>query len=59
MLQSKVHVIRNSAYRPSMQASYMIGLKTTMQRNQLAAQIAARHTISFLRCHELDGASRN
>ena len=38
------------------QASYAISLGTTIQENQSAAQIAARHTISFLAwrhiCHE-------
>ena len=41
----KVQVIQNMAHRTSMQASYMIGLGMTMQENQLAAQIAARHNI--------------
>ena len=34
-LQSKVQVIRNTAYRPSTQVSYTIGSGTTMQENQL------------------------
>ena len=41
----QLHVIRSTAYWPSMQASYMIGSETTMQRNQPAAQIATRHNI--------------
>ena len=44
-LQSKVQVIRNTAYQSSMQASYMIGSGTTIQENQPAVQIAARHNI--------------
>ena len=40
-----VQVIRNTAHRPSTQASYTIGLGTTMQENQQAAQIAAEHSI--------------
>ena len=38
-------VIRNTAYRPSTQASYMIGSRMTKQENQPAAQNAARHNI--------------
>ena len=38
-------VIRNTAHRPSTQASYTIGSGTTMQENQQAAQIAAKHNI--------------
>ena len=45
MITIKVQVIRNTAHRPSTQASYTIGLGTTMQENQLAAQIAAKHNI--------------
>ena len=41
----KVQVIRNTAHRPSMQASYTIGSGATMQEYQPAAQIAARHNI--------------
>ena len=41
----KVQVIRNMAYQPSMQASYTICSGMTMQENQPAAQIAARHDI--------------
>ena len=42
------------AYRPSTQANYTIVSRTTIQENQLALQIAAKHTISFLRwCHIL------
>ena len=41
----KVQVIRNTAHRPSTQASYTIGSGTTMQENQQAAQIAAKHRI--------------
>ena len=41
----KEQVIRNTAHRPSTQASYTIGLRTTMLENQPAAQIAARHNI--------------
>ena len=44
-LQSKVQVIRNTAYWPSMQTSGTIDSGTTMQENQPAAQIAARHNI--------------
>ena len=33
------------AHRPSTKASYTIGSGTTMQENQLAAQIAAEHNI--------------
>ena len=43
MFTIKVHVIRNTAHRPSTQASYTIGSGTTMQENKLAAQIAAKH----------------
>ena len=39
----KVQVIRNTAHRPSMQASYTMGSGTTIQANQQAAQIAAEH----------------
>ena len=45
MFTIKVQVIRNTAHRPSTQASYTIGSETTMQENQLAAQIAAKHSI--------------
>ena len=45
MFTIKVQVIRNTAHRPSMQASYTIGSGTTMQDNQPAAQIAAKHSI--------------
>ena len=45
MLQSKVQVIRNTAYRPITQASYTIGSGTTTQEIQQAAQIAARHNL--------------
>ena len=53
----KVQVILNTSHWPSMQASYTIGSGTTMQENQPAAQIAAKHKkISFLAwrhiCHE-------
>ena len=34
-----VHVIRNTPYLASTQASYTIGSGTTMRRNQLAAQL--------------------
>ena len=55
-LKSKVQIMRSTAYRSSTYASYTIGSGTTKQENQPAAQIAARHTISFLRwryiCHE-------
>ena len=43
-LQSKVQVIRNTAHRPSTQASYTAGSGTTIQENQPAAKIAASHT---------------
>ena len=39
----KVQVIRNTANRPHMQASYTIGSGTTMQENQSLAQVAAIH----------------
>ena len=41
----KVQVIRNTAHRPSTQASYTMGSGTTMQANQQTAQIAAEHNI--------------
>ena len=44
-LQSKAQVIQNTAYRSSLQASYMISLGTTIQENQPATQIATRHNI--------------
>ena len=40
-LQSKVQFLQNTAHRPSTQASYTMGLETTLQENKLAAQIAA------------------
>ena len=43
MFTNKVQVIRNTAHRPSKQASYTTG--TTMQENQQTAQIAAKHNI--------------
>ena len=46
MFTIKVQVIRNMAHRPSMQVSYTIGSRTTMQENQQAAQIAAKHSIN-------------
>ena len=45
MFTIKVQVIRNTAHRPSTQASYTIGSGTTMQENQPAAQIAVKHNI--------------
>ena len=45
MFTIKVQVIRNTAHRPSTQASYTIGSGTTMQENQPAARIAAKHNI--------------
>ena len=45
MFTIKVQVIRNTAHRPSTQASYTIGPGTTMQEIQPAAQIAAKHNI--------------
>ena len=45
MFTIKVQVIRNTAHRLSTQASYTIGSGTTMQENQQAAQIAAKHTL--------------
>ena len=45
MFTIKVQVIRNTAHRPSTQASYTIGSGTTMQENKPAAQIAAEHNI--------------
>ena len=45
MFTIKVQVIRNTAHQPSTQASYLIGSGTTMQENQPAAQIAAKHSI--------------
>ena len=45
MFTINVQVIRNTAHRPSTQASYTIGSRTTMQENQPAAQIAAKHNI--------------
>ena len=44
-LQSKVQVLRNTAHRLSTQASYTIGSGTTLQENQPAIQIAAKHSI--------------
>ena len=42
----KVQVIRNTVHRPSTQASYTMGSGTTsMQENQQAAQIAAKHCV--------------
>ena len=52
MLQSKAHVIRNTASRT--QARYEIDSGTTIQINQLAAHIAARHTISFPSWHHIN-----
>ena len=46
MFTIKVQVIRNTAHRPITQASYTIGSGTTMQENQQAAQIAAKHSIT-------------
>ena len=46
MFTIRVQVIRNTAHRPSTQASYSIGSGTTMQENQQAAQIAAKHSIT-------------
>ena len=45
MFTIKAQVIRNTAHRPSTQASYTIGSGTNMQENQSAAQIAAKHNI--------------
>ena len=45
MFTIKVPLIRISAHQPSRQASYTIGSGTTMQENQPAAQIAAKHNI--------------
>ena len=45
MFTINVQVIRNTAHRPSTQASYTIGSGTTLQENQPAAQIAAKHNI--------------
>ena len=45
MLTIKVQVIRNTAHRPSLQASYTIGSGMTIQENQTAAQNAAKHSI--------------
>ena len=46
MLQLKVHVIRNTAYRLSRQLepSCMIGSGTTQKKSTGRVQIAARHT---------------
>ena len=41
----KVQVVRNTAHRPSTQASYSIGSGTTIQEIQPAAQIAAKDGI--------------
>ena len=46
MFTIKVQVIPNRAHRPSMHASYLIGSGTTMQKNQPAVQIAAKHSLS-------------
>ena len=51
MFTIKVQVIRNTAHRPSTQASYTIGSGTAMQENQQAAQIAAK-----TQYHSSDGA---
>ena len=48
MFTIKVQVIRNTAHRPSTQASHAIVSGTTMQENQLAEKVAAEHNI-FLR----------
>ena len=45
MFTIKVQFIRNTAHRPSTQASCTIGSGTIMQENLPAAQIAARHNI--------------
>ena len=45
MFPIKVQVTRNTAHRPSTQASYTRGLGTTMQENKPAARIAAEHNI--------------
>ena len=50
MFTIKVQVIRNTAHRPSTQASYTIGSGTNMQENQQAARIAAKQY------HSSDGA---
>ena len=59
----KVHVLQSTTHHFSMQASHTVGLWTTMQRIQPAVQIAAGHTISFLRwhhiCHESDATGKN
>ena len=41
----KYRLYENAAHRPSTQASYTIGSRTTIQENQPAAQIAAKHSI--------------
>ena len=59
MLQSKFRLYE---IRPTMQASYTIGLGATMQENQPAPQIAARHNISPQMApyvENLFGAGRN
>ena len=43
--------MRNTAHRPSTQASYTIGSGTTMQENQSVAQIAAKHNTFLVWCH--------
>ena len=48
MLTSKVYVIRNMAYRPSMQVSYAIGLGTTIQENQPAVQIELQLNTKYI-----------
>ena len=45
MFTIEVQIIRNTAYRPSTQASYTTGSGMTMQENQPAAQIAPKHSI--------------
>ena len=55
--------MRNTAYRPSTPAiaTYTIGLETTITtyKNRSAAQTAARHKLSFLKCQESDGSGGN
>ena len=43
----QLHVIRNTAHRPSMQASYTAGRVRPKKKSAVAAQIAAILTISF------------
>ena len=54
MFTIKVQVMRNTANRPSTQASTSIGSRTTMQENQPAAQIAAKRMAPYMSTTEFN-----